>query len=227
MKRSVCVVGALVLAALAVPGSLRGAGKPAPGPGKPAMVRVPKGDVAVELTFEDGGRLVVTSKGSPLSAGTHWVKSLSMFKKDKGGRRWELRGVGNLGNAQVVIVDEGQDKVLDMGTPVGFYAGANQDAGKLENLNIQFSLSGRYGEGYLPEAFVDGVRQSPAAFRILTADGKTAFADRFAPATGNTASYVWKMPRGLSGKFKLELKPDIGPFEWSTNAGEFEVKTVP
>jgi len=225
MKRVVCVAGVLVLAALAVSGSLSGAGKA--GPGKPAMVRVPKGDITVELLFEDGGRLLVTPKGAPLAAGTHWVKSLSMLKKDKEGRTWELRGVGNLGNAQVIIVDEGQDKVLDMGTPVGFYAAASQDQAKLENLNIQFSLSGRYGEGYLPETFMNGVRQSPAAFQILTPDGKAVFSDRFPAASGNSASYVWKMPRGLSGKFKLELKPNLGPFEWSTNAGEFEIKTVP
>jgi len=221
MKRFavVSLLAVTVLAALPIPSGH--------GAGKPAIVKLTKPDVTLEITFEDGRKLVVTPKGAPLNAGTYWVKSVSLFKKDKDGRTWELRGVGNLGNMEVVIVDEGQEKILDMGPPIGFYAGAGQDKNKLDTLGIRLNVVGRYGEGYLPEAFLDARRQEPPAFRIVSADGKTVFADRFPGTSTNSASYAWKMPRGLAGKFKLEIKPEIGPFEWATNAGEFEIEQVP
>ena len=218
MKRlafAVRVLAPMVLAALLTP--------PARGAGNPAIVKLTKPDVTCEIVFEDGKKLVVTPKGAPLNEGTYWVKSLSLFKKDKDGQTWEMRAVGNLTNVQVIIVEEGQEKILDLGPPIAFHGGVSQPKDKPDILAIQLSVLGRYGEGYLPQAYVGGGRRSPPMFRILTADGKKVFEDRFAATTTNSLHYEWTIPRGLTGKFKLEIQPDIGPFEWVVGVDAFDI----
>jgi hypothetical protein len=195
-----------------------------PGEGQPATVKVTKPDVTLEITFEDGRKLVVAPKGTPLKAGTYWVKSFSISRKDKDGRTWELRSTKILSNMQVIIVEEGQETILDLGPPILFVGWLGQEPNKPDILHIRCLALGRYAEGYFPGAFLLGKRPPLPTFRVLDAAGKTVLADRFSAAKDNEASYMWTIPRGLTGKLQLEIQPVMGPFEWTVKPAEFEIK---
>jgi hypothetical protein len=220
MNRFRCALAVPALAVLAVSSVWSGTVKP-------ATVKLTKGDVTLQVTFEDGGKLLVTSKGSSIKPGTYWVKSISLFKKDKEGRTWEMRGAGSLGNMQNITVDEGQERILDIGPPIAFYGAPFRDKNKPEILGIRYNVNGKHGEGYFPGAFLEGGQPPQPAFRVISASGKTLLSDRFPTTRNNQLGYAWTIPREFSGKIRLEIKPVMGPFEWVTNEGEFEIKQVP
>jgi len=217
MRTTACVTAASLLSVLLAAATWCA-------PAKPAVVKLPKGDFALELTFEDGTKLNVTNKGTPLRAGTYTVKSLCLYKKDEKNRVWELHGAGPLGTMDSVTVEAEQEKILDPGPPIAFRVGAYQPKDRPGAVVIEVMVHGKYGEGYYPGAFLGRNRPPAPAFRVLNDAGKTVLAGEITVGKGAGGSYVWNPPAGLTGKFKIEVKPFMGPFEWATVPREFELK---
>jgi len=177
--------------------------------------------VTAVFTFEKGVKLKVTTKGSPLKAGTYWTKSLTIHKKDDKGKTWELRGTKRFGSVKVVMVNPGQEKILFMGPPIAVLVNATVGKNAPPGI-VRLSLAavGRSSEGYYPGAYLDGKKPPLPAFRITDADGKVLASGRFA-MTDRRCSYDWKYPRGFTGHFNIDVKPTMGPFKWTV------VKTGP
>ncbi len=196
---------------------------------KPATVRLTAEGLVAEFTLERAGKLVVTTKGTPLAAGTYTIKALSVFKKDDKGKVWEMRyatGAGEKSGA-TLIVDEGQDKVVDPGPPVSFQGWCRQmDPPKQDTVRLGFSCHGRYG-GLLvqPMAFLGGRPAPGPAFKLVTPEGKVIHQAAFTVSSAGGLNYDWK-PGAFRGKYKIVIAATFGPFEWKQANPDtlFEVK---
>lgn len=194
-------------------------------PEEPATVRLDRPGLVCEMTFEDGAKFTLTSEGARLKAGTYWLKSLRFLKKDDKGRLWELRSVGALRYMQVLIVDAGQDKIIQPGPPIRFAVGAQQGKGdQAGTVGLSVRAFGRYSEGYHLGATPVGKRPQPPAFRIVSESGKTLHAGKFDVIRGGAGTARWNLPRRFKGKYKIELQPYMGPFEWVTPQQTLEIK---
>jgi len=197
---------------------------------KPATVRLTTEGLIAEFVLEKGPKLVVTTKGTPLAAGTYTIKALSVFKKDDKGKVWEMRYVTGAGekSGATLIVDEGQDKVVDPGPPVSFQGWCRQmDPPNQGSVRLGFGVHGRYG-GLLvqPSAYLGGRAAPGPAFKLVTPEGKVIHQAAFvvSPSTAGL-SYDWK-PGAFKGKYKIEIAASFGPFEWKLSSPDtlFEVK---
>lgn len=182
---------------------------------KPANVKLTAKDVTAIFTFEDRSKLKVSTKGSPLRAGTYWTKSLVLYQKDNKGRVWEMRGTKRFGSVKVVMVDPGQEKILFMGPPIGMLVSANTGRNAPPGI-VKFSLAavGRSSEGYYPGAYLGRKKPPLPTFRITDADGKTLATGQFRMIE-QRCGYDWRYPGGFKGRFDIEIKPAMGPFEWA------------
>jgi len=182
---------------------------------KPANVKLTAEGVTAVFTFEKGPKLKVTTKGSPLKAGTYWTKSLTIYKKDDKERVWELRGTTRFGSVKVVMVNPEQEKILFMGPPIHLVVNATQGKGAEAQI-MRFSLAavGRSSEGYYPGAYLDGKKPPLPTFKITDADGKTLAAGRFSMTDGR-CGYDWHIPKGFKEHFNVDVKAVMGPFRWA------------
>jgi hypothetical protein len=191
-------------------------------------VRLPVEGLTAEFTLDKAGKLVVTSKGTPLGAGTYTIKALSVFKKDEKGKAWELRYVvpAEAGGASL-IVDEGQDKVVDPGPPVSIQGWCRQmDPPNQGTVRFGFGAHGRYGDLLVfPSAFTGGKPAAPPTFKLVTPDGKPIFQGVFTIGKSGQMSFDWK-PGAFKGKYKIEITASFGPFECKQDRPDnlFEVK---
>jgi len=194
---------------------------------KPATLKLATamGDVTLELQFEKGGKLNVTSKGTPVRAGTYWVKSLRLYKKDEKGRVWELRADKGLGSMKNLTVAPGQEKVLLLGPIITMRLGARQGKGAAANVvNLRLVAFGVASEVYFPGAYLRGKRPPAPTFKITDEDGNTLHTGRFDVA-GNACRYEWRIPAGFKGRFDIEIKPTMGPFKWGVRkSSRFEIE---
>jgi hypothetical protein len=109
-------------------------------------------------------------------------------------------------------VEEGQEKVLDPGPPVVFHLMGWR--GSLDKpVNITLTAKGKYDEVYYPGAWLGNQQPQPPAFQIVDEQGKVLQEGRFTYARG-TSTYPWTPPKGFAGKYKVMIKPALGPFEW-------------
>jgi len=187
---------------------------------KPATVRLRQEGIALELTFENNRKLVVTSKGTPLDAGTYTVKTLRLIKKDDKGRAWELRyEKGDLSTLKSLMVEPEQDKVIDTGEPLNLDVWFWQRPdGK--TVALKFKLMGKYSELYYPGAFLDGKRAPTPKFTIKDKSGKVLVAERLPmPGGDGNCLYEWTPPRGFTGEVQVDVEPVLGPFEWKYRRG--------
>lgn len=226
MKRLIAIV-ALACLAVGVAWLVPSMGE---GAGKPATVRLTAEDLTAQFTLDKAGKLMVTSKGTPLPPGTYTIKSLSVFKKDDKGKVWELRYVTGTGDkaGATLIVDEEQDKIVDPGPPVSFQGWCRQgDPPKQDNVRLGFGAHGRYGGLMVqPMAYVGGRPAPGPAFKLVTPEGKVIHQAAFSVASSTGAlSYDWR-PGAFKGKYKIEIAATFGPFEWKQSSPEtlFEVK---
>ena len=191
-----------------------------------ATIKLQSEGISVELTLKDGGKMVLTSRPQPIRPGTYTVKSLVVYKQDDKKNVWKLIACENLGTMGTIIVDEGQEKIVDCGPPVvfGFYGK------QMPNGTVHFggSGTGRYGEVYYPCAFQGSAVTLPPPgppFELRDGDGKPLGGGRFVVAAKNGGlTFDWTPPRGFKGKYTMVLKPALGPFEWKLVDNNFEVK---
>ena len=195
---------------------------------KPATVRLTAEGLIAEFVLEKAPKLVVTTKGTPLAPGNYTIKALSVFKKDDKGKVWELRyAVPADAAGATLIVDEGQDKIVDPGPPVSFQGWCRQmDPPNQASVRLGFGCHGRYG-GLLvqPMAFLGGRLAPGPAFKLVTPEGKVIHQAAFAVASTGGLPYDWK-PGVFKGKYKIEIAATFGPFEWKQSSPDtlFEVK---
>ena len=217
MKRISCVLAALVLLAPVVRAA----------PKKPALLKLASTlkDITCELKFENGMKLTVTTKGTPIRRGTYWVKSLRLFKKDDKGRTWELRSTKGFGSMRNITVARGQEKVLLLGPTITMRLGARQGKGANANIvNIRLVTYGVASEVYFPAAYLRGKRGPTPSFKITDEDGNTLHTGRF-NVSGNSCRYEWRIPGGFKGRFKIEIRPTMGPFKWGVRrASKLEIE---
>jgi hypothetical protein len=225
MKRLIAIVALACLVvgvAWLVPSMSEGSGA------KPATVRLTAEGLTAEFVLEKGPRLVVTTKGTPLAPGNYTIKALSVFKKDDKGKVWELRyAVPADAAGATLMVDEGQDKIVDPGPPVSFQGWCRQmDPPNQASVRLGFGCHGRYG-GLLvqPMAYLGGRPAPGPAFKLVTSEGKVIHQAAFSVASTGSLSYDWK-PGAFKGKYKVEIAATFGPFEWKQSNPEtlFEVK---
>ena len=196
--------------------------------GKAATVRLQQEGIALELTFDNRQKIVVTSKPAPIEPGTYNVKAVSLFKRDDKGRTWEMRVDGNLSTLGTVAVEPEQEKVIDAGEPI-IYDIFNWVTGKTEGNNklvlLRVTPYGKYSEVYCPGALLGGRRPPPPGFRITSvADGKLLAAGQLPAGHTGVSEYTWKVPKEFTGQVKVELTPVMGPFEWKYRTQEWNIK---
>jgi len=180
----------------------------------PATVKLTAEGVTALFTFEDRSTLKVTTKGSPLRAGTYWTKSLAIYMKDKKGRVWEMRGTKRFGSVRVVMVNPGQEKILYMGPPIGMVLAATQGRPPdTQTVKLTLAAVGLSSEGYYPGAYLNGKKPPPPAFKITDDAGKTLATGRFG-IKDNRCSFDWHVPAGFKGSFNVEIAAVMGPYPW-------------
>jgi len=182
-------------------------------------------DTALELKFENGMKVTVTTKGTRIPPGTYWVKSLRLFKKDEKGRVWEMRCTGDFGSLKNITVAAEQEKVLLLGPTIALRLGARRGEGTEASIvRVRLSAAGVASESYFPGAHLNGRRAPAPTFRITDEDGKALAAGRF-EVSGNTCTYDWYIPRGYKGRYNIEIEPTLGPFKWGVQrASTFEIE---
>jgi hypothetical protein len=193
-----------------------------------ATIRIIDEKVVVQVGLEDGPKLTLTSKPTPIAPGTYFVESFRVFKRDDRGRVWEIRSSDNLGGMKSITVAAGQQKVVDPGPPLMLHMWARQgDPPNDRQVAISVTAHGKYDAVYYPGAF-RGRRKPPVpAFRILTEDDKVIHQDRFSVSSDTGACrYTWKVPPGFKGKYKVDIRCGFGPFEYRNNRADhfFEIK---
>ena len=210
MRKITCIVATLGLFHLIAPDALAT-------PKQPATLKLIRDDLTVRITLENNLKLKVTSKGTPLKAGTYWVKSVRVYKKDEKNKTWGLHGMEALGTIKTITVAAGQEKILDCGPPINFHVYARQGKGAESHIvKMTLTAVGRYGELYWPGAFLGRKKPPAPAFKILDEDDQILHSGRFNVAPNGRCSYTWRRG-GFKGKFKIQLKPTLGPFKWRSN----------
>jgi hypothetical protein len=81
-------------------------------------------------------------------------------------------------------------------------------------VNITVQAFGNVGEVYYPGAFTGAQPPPPPAFQVLDEDGKKVLASGRLTYSKGTSSFAWQPPAGYKGKFTVQIKPAMGPFEW-------------
>ena len=180
-----------------------------------AALKLPaaKEGLTCELTFKDGSRVTFTSKGSSVRPGTYDVKTVVILKQDDKKTLWRMSGSEKMGTLDRFMVDEGQEKVLDVGPPILFAMRAWRPSAT-SVVNITVEASGNCGEVYYPGAYTGAQPPPPPALQVLDEDGKKVLATGRLVYSKGTSSYTWQPPAGYKGKFTVQIKPAMGPFEW-------------
>lgn len=193
-------------------------------PEESATIKLTDDDVKLEVTFKDGGKMLLTDKPQKIKPGTHLVKSLRLFKKDEKGRVWELRCAKQLSTLGTITVAPRQSKIIDTGKkPIHFdyFIWPNTRSGTLHVL-FRFTARGGYGEVYYPGAFRGRKRPPMPAYRITDENGKILAEGRLEHnAESDVGLYSWPVPKGLTGNCKIEIKPTMGPFDWEPPSKQF------
>ena len=207
MRRAVWTIAAL---AVACPVAFAQDEEPRTGP---SVIKLPVEGVVAQLTFEDGTKISVSSKPTPLKPGTYWLKAMSLFKKDDKGRTWELRSTGHFGSLANVTIDEGQEKVILLGKPTGLDAVGWFDKKAPGTVRIEVAGVGMSGERYFPGAFLEGRPFTPPTVTVKDPDGKVLATSPVAMQKENFGRFEWHYPFGFKGAYKIEVQAVMGPFE--------------
>ena len=179
-----------------------------------ATLKLPekKAGLTAELTTTSG-KLAVTSKGVNVKPGTYDVKLVVLSMADDKKNVWTLTSTSNVGSLERFMVDEGQEKIVDVGPPIFFRMRAWRPGVESE-VNITCDVVGRSGELYNPGAASAGHKPEPVAYQVVDEDGKTVLASGHMAFKSNMASAVWNPPKGYTKKFTVKIAPEMGPFEW-------------
>ena len=195
---------------------------------KPATVKLRQEGIALELTFDRGAKIVLTSKPTTLDAGTYTVKAARLLKPDAQKRTWELRVDGDFSTLQTLTVEGEQEKIVDAGEPIlydCFVWVTGKTSGAVKDVLLRVTAYGKYSEIYYPGAYLGGRRPPPPAWKVTAEDGRVFGQGQFgSPGPGGRVEVVFKAPKGYTGKVKIELAPTMGPFEWKYRNQEHNLK---
>ena len=195
---------------------------------KPATLRLVQENLALELTFDDRTKVVVTTKPTPIAPGAHTVKAARLMKQDDKKRTWELRIDGDFSTLATLTVEEEQDKVIDAGEPIlydCFVWVTGKSSPRDKDVLLRVTAYGKYSEIYYPGACLGTKKPPPPAWKVTAEDGRVFGQGQFAsPDTGGRVSVTFKAPKDYTGKVKVELAPTMGPFEWKYRNQEHQLK---
>lgn len=206
MRRMTLAVGILAVAGLAAVVVAEA---------KPTTIRLSLDGIVAHIAFENGDKLALTSKPTPIRPGTYWTKSLQVFRKDDKGKTWELRGTNDFGGYSSITVDPEQDKVLILGKMIRFelYGGPYSPKGYLV-VSIKIRTTGLSGEVLLPGAIPEGKAFTPPGITISSPDGKV-LAQLVAQLDKDIWSVEWRVPPGYTGAYKADINAVTGPYEFT------------
>ena len=126
---------------------------------------------ALELTFANKQKLIITGKGTSVPEGTLMPETYAILKPGKDGAVWRLEGVkGKLGELASITVTKGQTTEIDIGLPLTvkpmrFMATRNK-AGETF-IPIMYTLTGKNGELFSNEMKM-GARNAPLPYFQIT-----------------------------------------------------------
>ena len=185
---------------------------------KPAMLRLKQENIALELTFDNKQKIVVTSKPVPLAPGAYTTKAARLIKQDDKKRAWEMRVEGDLSTLGTITVDAEQNKVIDAGEPISydvFVWVTGKSSGREKDALLRVTAYGKYSEIYYPGALLGGRKPPTPAWKVVAENGKTMAQGQFGtPTQGGCVEVIFKVPKEFTGNVKIELTPIMGPFEW-------------
>jgi hypothetical protein len=128
-------------------------------------------------------------------------------------------------------VSPGETQKLKIGSPLRIVTQAKLKMFNDEESTVLITCRflGQAGEEYEQAVTRSGRRRPPPMLRILDEKGKMLAADYFGSVTGidEPTGYMWEVSRQFKDKFRVEVIPDIGPFEvmqdeqWRTVPREF------
>lgn len=174
MKRlALLTIAVVFLAAVAAVGASKATG----------TVKFLQTGSALELTFANKQKLVITTKGTAIPEGTYAPENYAILKPAKDGSVWRLGGVkGKLGDLASLTVTKGETKELDLGAPLKVkpmrYQAMQNKAGDTL-IPIMYTITGKNGEEYSPEIKM-GVRNAPLPyFQILDGNDKVLAQGQF------------------------------------------------
>jgi hypothetical protein len=220
-SRSLVVVSALVVVLLG--GAVVLLSAPAKGG---TTIQLGSEGIAAEITLKDGSRITLTAKPQSIRPGTYQVKLLVISKQDEKKNVWRLYASESLNTMETIMVEEGQQKIVDCGPPVVFSFYGKQ----MPNKTVHFggSGTGKYSEVYYPCAFAGGQPVIPPpgpTFELRDEAGKPIGAGRFTVAAKSGGLVAdWTYPKDFKGKYTMVLKPALGPFEWKLVDNNFKIE---
>jgi hypothetical protein len=170
-------------------------------------------DLGLALVGEYGFRELSGSGGKwRIPAGWHATTGATLNRSDGAGTPWSLHGVSSWGRLARFDIRAGQTFSLRAGPPlsVKVHPSGLQPNGMV---HLALALVGQAGEDYNAAPKRGGVPQPPR-FRVLDEAGRTLGSGVFNPGTDGTYSWCWwRVPAGVTGKYRVEVEGDWGPFE--------------
>jgi hypothetical protein len=114
-------------------------------------------------------------------------------------------------------ISAGETQELKIGSPLHILTTVRLMMRNNKNATvlIKCKILGQAGEEYEHAVIRSGRRAALPMFRILDETGKALKIGRFERRTElyGTTGYMWKVSRQFEGKFRVEVIPDVGPFE--------------
>jgi hypothetical protein len=178
-------------------------------------------DLGLALVGEYGFRRLSGSGGKwQIPAGWHAATDATLNRTDAAGTPWSLHGVSSWGRLAKFDTRAGQVLSLRAGPPLFVKV---QPSGLQPNGMIHFALAlvGQAGENYNAAPKRGGVPQPPR-FRVLDEAGKALGAGVFNAGSEGTYSWCWwRVPAGVTGKYRVAVEGDFGPFEVARSEPEW------
>ncbi len=174
MKRLALLTAAVVLlAAVAAVGASKATG----------ILKFMQTGAALELTFANSQKLIVTNKGTKVPEGTLMPESYAILKPAKDGTVWRLEAPKKKpGDLASITVTAGETKEIDVGAPLTvkpmrFLATQNKAGERF--IPIMYTITGKNGEPYSLEVKM-GARNAPLPyFQILDGNNKVLTEGKF------------------------------------------------
>ncbi|HEX2972798.1 MAG TPA: hypothetical protein VHP11_10720, partial [Tepidisphaeraceae bacterium] len=178
-----------------------------------------KGSKADLTVLGDCGVLnLPSSKGSwQLPEGRYTCQEIKLQAGENKDDKWVLETSGKTGKLQEFRIKAGETQAFEIGAPLTIKTDIQkQNSGgifKGKEVSFGFTIVGAAGEEYSPAANHNGSQVPAPKIKIYDEKGEVLASGDFQYGGGGTCRYSWRVPKKFAGKFRTEIKPNVGPFE--------------